>query len=40
MVGAVVTARATGDPQRTKLYLTTARATVDQLIARGTLKSN
>jgi TetR/AcrR family transcriptional repressor of nem operon len=40
MVGAVVTARATGDQQLTKSYLAAARATVDQLIARGTLKPN
>lgn len=40
MVGAVVTARATGDDQLTKAYLASARAAVDQLIARGTLKSN
>jgi TetR/AcrR family transcriptional repressor of nem operon len=40
MVGAVVTARATGDRQRTKSYLAAARVTVDQLIARGTLKPN
>jgi TetR/AcrR family transcriptional repressor of nem operon len=40
MVGAVVTARATGNPQLMKSYLATARATVDQLIGRGTLKSN
>jgi TetR/AcrR family transcriptional repressor of nem operon len=40
MVGAVVTARATGDNQLTKPYLASARAAVDQLIARGTLKSN
>ena len=40
MVGTVVTSRATGDPRRMKSYLASARATVDQLIARGTLKSN
>ena len=40
MVGAVVTARATGDQQLTKSYLAAARATVDQLLARGTLKPN
>lgn len=40
MVGAVVTARATGDPQLTKSYLASARATVDQLMERGTLKPN
>lgn len=38
MVGAVVTARATGDQQLTKSYLTGARTTVDQLLARGTLR--
>ncbi len=38
MVGTVVTARATGDQQLTKSYLAAARTTVDQLIARGTLK--
>jgi TetR/AcrR family transcriptional repressor of nem operon len=40
MVGVVVTARATGDNQRTRAYLASARAAVDQLIARGTLKSS
>ncbi len=40
MVGAVVTARATGDQQLTKSYLTAARATVDQLIARGAFRPN
>jgi TetR/AcrR family transcriptional repressor of nem operon len=37
MVGAVVTARATGDQQLARSYLAAARATVDQLIERGTL---
>ena len=32
--------RATGDQQLTKSYLTAARATVDQLIARGALRPN
>lgn len=40
MVGTVVTARATGNEQLTKSYLAASRASVDQLLARGTLKPN